>query len=230
MSASGSTGRMPLPPIGGTNMDQVDRMLARPKLYYNIDGMGELSGGLMCLAFSILGTMQLRAPKESVWHSMYFFIIYVGLMLVILKYGIQAIKKHITYPRTGFVEYRKRDKMWPGIFAALLAPLVVALIATAAQRHWDLTMFVALLGLLFTGVYAYHFARTVRWKWLVTAAIAFVSVLIVAFPQIWFWVDSTWIGAYWLMFMLDGALLFISGGISFCLYLRHTQAPGEESQ
>jgi len=210
-------------------MDQVDKMLDRPKIYYNIDGVGELGLGFMFLAFSLLGSMQLHAPEESVWHSMYLFIIYVGLMCVIIKYGSQAIKKHITYPRTGFVEYRKRDMMWrPMIVGALSAPLVLGLIIALARSHWKLATPGPLLGLVFAAGYGFRLARTVRWKWLVASAMAVASVLIVGFPQIW--LDPSWRGAYWLTFMLYGALLLISGGISFWLYLRHTQAPPQENQ
>lgn len=210
-------------------MDQVDRMLDRPKLYYNIDGVGELGLGFGFLAFSLLGSMQLHAPKGSVWHSMYLFIIYVGTMCVIIKYGSLAIKKRITYPRTGFVEYRKRDIIWrPMIVFAPIALLTMVLILTLARSHWRLATPGPLFGLVFAAIYGFRIARTVRWKWLVASAMAFASVLVVAFPQIW--LDPSWLGAYWITFMLYGALLLISGGISFWLYLRHTQAPAQENQ
>ena len=211
-------------------MDQVDRMLARPKIYYNVDGVGELGMGFTCLAFSLLGTMQLHAPKGSVWHSMYLFVIYVGLMLVIVKYGSLAIKKRITYPRTGFVEYRKKSMISRFVIGGAVGGLTTVGICIAVQRHWDLTTLASLFGLLFAGGYIYGAARTVRWKWSVALAMAFVSVLVSVYPRIWFWVDDTWIGAYWLTFMLDGALMLISGGISFWLYLLHTQAPAQENQ
>lgn len=210
-------------------MEQVDRMLAQPKIYYNIDGVGELSMGFMCLTFSLLGTMQLNSPKGSVWHSMYLFIAYVGLMLTIIKYGSLAIKKHITYPRTGFVEYRKQDRMSRFIIGGAVGGLTPVGICIAIQRHWDLTILVSFFGLLLAGGYAYGVARTVRWKWSVALVMAFVSVLISVYPRIWLWVDDTWIGAFWLTFMLDGALMLISGGISLWLYLCHTQAPAQEN-
>ncbi len=208
-------------------MDQVDRMLDRPKIYYNIDGVGELGLGFGYLAFALLGSMQLHAPKGSVWHSMYLFIIYVGLMCVIIKYGSKAIKKHITYPRTGFVEYRKLHTFWR---LMIMGALTTVGLSIALWRHWDLTTLVVLFGLLLAGGYAYGIARTVRWKWLVASAMAFISLLIAVFPRIWIWLDPSWIGAFWLTLMLDGALLLISGSISFWLYLRHTQAPAQENQ
>jgi len=38
------------------------------------------------------------------------------------------------------------------------------------------------------------------------------------------------VGAYWLTFAVFGAVMMVSGGISFWLYLRHTQAPVQEGR
>jgi hypothetical protein len=212
-------------------MDQLGSLLDRPKAYYNVDGVGELGGGFMCLAYALLGWMQLHAPKGSVWHSMYTFIIYFGLMCLIIRYGSKAIKKHITYPRTGFVEYRKRDTWLPMIMGGGISMLMVVALVLAIRSHWNLTTSVSLYGLLVAAGYAYRFARTVRWKWLVAWAMAFASLLIAVNPAdlVESLADHSWIGALWLMFMLYGTMLLISGGISFGLYLRHTQAPSQEA-
>jgi len=88
-----------------TNMHQIPSLLERPKLYYNVDGVGELGIGFMCLGWSLLGWLQLHTPRTSVWHPMYTFPIYVAVMLSIIHYGSKAIKNRITYRRTGFVDY-----------------------------------------------------------------------------------------------------------------------------
>ena len=94
-------------------MDEIESLLNRPKYYNNIDGLGELGGGFMALSFGFIQWMQVRSPAHSAWHSMWVFCIYFGSMWAIHRYGTKAIKEHITYPRTGFVEYRKRDRVWP---------------------------------------------------------------------------------------------------------------------
>ena len=50
--------------------------------------------------------LQAHTPREAIWNQMYGFLIYVGIMLAVIHYGSKAIKTHVTYPRTGFVEYR----------------------------------------------------------------------------------------------------------------------------
>lgn len=214
-------------------MEQIESLLNRPKAYYNIDGVGELAAGFMCLGFALLMWLQENAPKESAWHGMPVFIIYMGSLCLILHYGPKAIKKHITYPRTGFVQYPKRDTLGrPAILGAVVAAAVSAGVAIALRRHWNLTTPASLMGLLFAASYAYGFARTVRWKWAVACVVALGSLAIAANPSdlVGSLADRSWRGAFMLVMTLYGAVLLISGGISFWLYLRHTEAPAPEAQ
>jgi hypothetical protein len=91
---------------------------------------------------------------------------------------------------------------------------------------------VLLFGLFLAATYAYGFARTVRWKWAVACAMAWGSLAIVFLPAnlIAAQADPSWGGAFALSMMLYGTLLLVSGGISFWLYLRHTQAPAPDAQ
>ena len=212
-------------------MEQIESILNRPKTYYNIDGVGELAMGSMCLGCGLLMWLQAHAPKDSFWHGMPAFIIYFGLMCLILHYGPKAIKKRITYPRTGFVEYRSRDSHWrPAIHGAVAGAAAVGL-AIALRRHWNMTTPASLFGLLFAATYAYHFARTVRWKWVVAGVVALGSVAIAMLPPdlVGAWADHSWQGAFILIMTLYGVVLLVSGGISFWLYLRHTEAPAPEA-
>ncbi|MGA2770749.1 MAG: hypothetical protein ABSG26_08040 [Bryobacteraceae bacterium] len=214
-------------------MDQIESLLNRPKAYYNIDGVGELAGGFMCLGCGLLMWLQAHAPKDSVWHGMPAFIIYVGLMCLILHYGPQAIKKHITYPRTGFVQYRARDARWrPAILGAVAGAATTVGLAVALRRHWNMATPASLIGLLFAATYAYGFARTVRWKLAVAGVVALGSVAIAMLPPdlVGALANHSWAGAFMLIMTLYGAVLSISGGISFWLYLRHTEAPAQEAQ
>jgi hypothetical protein len=171
---------------------------------------------------------------------MYMLFIYVGLMCLIIHYGSKAIKKHITYPRTGFVDYRARDTIWrPLIFAMVFSALAGIAIIVALRWHWDMTTPGSLIGLVFAATYAHGVARSVRWKWAVVWVMAFGSIVIAILPadlagalakDSWVTaiVSAKLVGAFLLSLMLYGTLLAISGGISFWFYLRHTQAPTPE--
>lgn len=221
---------------------EIESLLARPKAYYNIDGVGELGVGLMCLGFALIEWMQMHMPKDSVWNQVYMLFIYVGVMCSIIHYGSKAIKKHITYPRTGFVQYRLLPALW--------FPLAIALVVSAGgsvaflwalRSHWELTTPVSLMGLLLAASYAYGIARAVRWKWIVVCAMGLSSLLLallpadlVEAPARHSWVTAVFparaVGAVWLTMLLYGTLMLISGGVSFVLYMRHTQPPVRDPQ
>jgi hypothetical protein len=223
-------------------MERVGSLLNRPKDYYNIDGVGELGMGFMCVGFALIQWLQVHTPEGSVWNRMYTLFVYVGLMCAVIHYGSKAIKEHITYPRTGFVEYRTRDTVWRPLIIALGfgAPASIGLLI-AARSHWDMTTPASLVGLVFAATYAHGFARTVRWKWAVVWVMAFGSVLIAVLPAdlIGALADRSWVtrlfpaklvGAFLLSMMLYGTMLLISGGISFWLYFHRTQAPAREDR
>ena len=220
-------------------MDPVASLLDRPKFYRNIDGVTELGGGVLCLGCALFLWLQIHSPANSVWHRTSIFA-FVGLMLVI-HYGTKAIKTHITYPRTGFVEYRRSSRRLTGIIAAALGALVPVGLIIASRRHWDITTPASLIGLVFAAAYAYQIARPVRWKWVVVWAMALGSLVIAFLPaevlaslandsSAAHPVRAKLAGTTLLSLMVYGTMLLISGGLSFWLYLRHTQAPAQEAQ
>jgi hypothetical protein len=222
-------------------MDQVGKLVERPRLYCNIDGVGELGIGFMLLGFALLQWLQVRTPEGAIWHRMDTFCVYVGSMCLAIHYGSKAIKKHVTWPRTGFVAYRASQHWVAAAIAAPIGALVAVGMSIALRRRWDFTTPGALIGLGFVAVYAYGFARTVRWKWIVAGVMALGSLVIAFLPANLIaavandsWVThlarAEFVGAWLLSMTFFGAILFVSGGISFWLYLRHTQVPAEEGQ
>lgn len=216
-------------------MDQVGSILDRPKFYYNIDGLGELGGSVMCLGFALLLWLLMRSPADSVWHQISFLAL-VGLMFLI-HYGTKAVKTRITYPRTGFVEYRK--PLHTQAIAAALGALTAVGLAIGFRRHWDISALASLTGLVFAAAYAYQIARAVRWKWVIVGAIAAASFVIAFLPADVLGALGSHLpvahpdklgGAILLSLMVYGTMLLVSGGISLWLYLRNTQAPAQEGQ
>ena len=218
-------------------MDQVGSLLDRPRLYHNIDGLGELGGSVMCLGFALLLWLRMHSPADSVWHRISSFL-FLGLMLLI-PYGIKAVKVRITYPRTGFVEYRK--PFHAQAIAAALGTLTTVGLAIGFRRHWDISALASLTGLAFTAVCGYNFARAVRWKWVIVGAMAVATFVIAFLPTdvlgalgndspVTHPDRAKFDGTILLSLMVYGTMLLISGGISLWLYLRHPQAPAQEAQ
>jgi hypothetical protein len=226
-------------------MDQVERLMQRPLLYNNIDGVGELGLGCMFLGSALLQWL----PIRDIWWHRYGSFVGFLLLITAIHYGIQSIKTSITFPRTGFVAYRKRETVWrPMILGAGVSALIAAGLYFVTRSYWDIdgshwamTMPAILLGLVFAAGYAYGIARAVRWKLGVAAAMAICSVEIVMLPMgaIRAMTGNTsaavtaheWIfGALLLTFVINGVFLLISGSVSLVLYLRHTQPAAETAE
>jgi hypothetical protein len=197
----------------------------------------------MMWGYVLIMWLQLHTPKGSIWNQMYVLFIGVGLMVAIIHYGTKAIKNHITFPRTGFVAYRTRNMIWPAIIIFVVSALVGAgsayVVFVTIRSHRGIAMPVLCIGLLFAACYAIGVARRVPWKWALVLAQVLGSLAIAVLPgdltaalasaSLAPWFSARSAGAFLLCFMLYGTLLLISGGITFWLYLRHTQAPTEEA-
>jgi hypothetical protein len=235
----------PLPNGRGWDMDKIESLLQRPKFYNNVDGVGELGVGVMLLSFGLLQWLQANSPHNAIWHKFYVALPLILLMASIIDWGSKAIKKHITYPRTGFVEYKKRDTVRAGAVAFVVSALVAMGLAIGIRTHWGIDSHwrlaapTALFGLLFAASYAYGIARSVLWKWVVVGAIAICSFVIAMLPAELLGamagsgtggVSAPAIGAWLLSILSYAAILLTSGGLSFVFYLRHTQPPAEAAQ
>jgi hypothetical protein len=226
------------------DMDRIERILQRPKLYNNIDGVGELGLGFMFLGFSLLQWLAIHTRQGSFWDR-YGAMVGFAVLFAVIHYGSKAIKTHITYPRTGFVEYRKlkSTRLSALVLGCAMALLTALGLYFAARLHWEiggsrwgLTTPVALVGLVFVVFYVLHMVSAVRWKLAAAAAMAVCSVAIAMLPagvvgavagsrSAVATLDERSSGAWLLTIWLYGAILLTSGGISFMLYLRHTQPP-----
>ena len=231
------------------NMDQLKSLLRRPKFYNNIDGVGELGGGIVSLGFAIILWISIGMPVDSTWNRMDLSIACYLLIFFAIDYGNKAVKKRITYPRTGFVEYRKPLPFW----AALILIIGLGTLLNVGEKylerwhgeiespHWGVTTPAALGGLLFAAFYAYGYARTVRWKRGVagTMVIGVVAIAMLPADALGALARNLWghggleyrcDAMLFLSLMLYGSLMLISGGVSFVLYMRHTQPAAETAE
>jgi hypothetical protein len=193
----------------------------------------------MFLGYALLLSVKVRAPAHSFLDRSAFFL-WIALMCGI-HFGMKAIKSRITYPRTGFLEYRKRDQIWYALLGAAFVALFI-LLGTVA-RHWRSAIVPAayLFGPAFVASYAYNIARAVRWKWVIAGAMALSSIFIAFVPaDILAWLAGLSLAAYpvgarvagilLLSFLVYGAILLVSGGITFRNYLKNTPVLEQDAQ
>jgi hypothetical protein len=227
-------------------MENIERLLDRPRNYYNIDGVAELGMGFFMLSFSVLYWIMLHTPESSLWHSIYVLVAFMTVTSIVVNYGCNAIKKHITYPRTGFVEYRptyKTVKGWVRIaISSCAAALISAGMVLAIKHRFSISTLVSLYGLPLAVGYRFRARKmylNLRWKWIVFLAMVAASFAITLLPaglldslaghtHMGTVLTSQALGAFWLTWVVYGALILLSGGTTFYLYLHSTQAPVPE--
>jgi hypothetical protein len=165
-------------------MEQIESLLKRPALYSNIDGVGELGMGFMFMGFSILAWFQAHSSPDSIWRNMWAFMGYVVLMCLVLYFGMKAIKERLTYPRTGFVSYRKSKQAWVFTIASAIAAITAAAAFYLAKMPSEPGVaFFLVVSIAFISVYAYQSAFAVHWKWIVVAAMMAAAVITVYLPS-----------------------------------------------
>ena len=212
--------------------NELQNYLELPKRYNNIDGTGEMAMGLMGLGFTFLNYLSSVLPKDSIWrHGLPSVVLVLGGLLPlfgVLYWGPKAIKKHITWPRTGYVAYRVGGKSWWTIIAAaaVLATGVHCLMRFDRWHDWRSLSWMGNVVVFAVG-YGYwirRFSREHSWKWfvllfMVLGLFAIALIAPAGFKGLWrpmfAFVCLTWIG---------------SGAATLYLYIQHAQQPAPEAE
>ena len=90
----------------------VERAERRARQYWYDDGLTEIGAGCIFLAIGALFLAESFFPKGSLPAS--FSAIGIVLLVAggiwIVSWGVKAAKARITYPRTGYVRYQRRQR------------------------------------------------------------------------------------------------------------------------
>lgn len=157
--------------------------VTRIKRYENIDGTGEMVVGLVLLGYFLAGYLVALLPENTAtWVRVVVIYASLALAVVLAYWARRAIKRRITWPRTGYVAYRRSGKVWWGKLAiACLNVLAFVTVVTLLIRRghvmsaWNLSPKtwnprVVLLVVISTVAYGIWIPRgggEHRWKWLV---------------------------------------------------------------
>ena len=203
--------------------DPIEEARQRTARYWHIDGLTELAFAFVCLALGVYFYLQATLPQESTLYK----ILDVSFVLVLFGAGFFAnkvlalLKNRITYPRTGFVSYRRQKSgksRW--IFAGaamLMGALTGGLLAGApASFDWMPAVTGLILGIAMLVV---GFQVGLARFYLVSAA-----SLLLGFGLALAGLGNV-IGLGY-FYLLMAAVLAASGGLTLWNYLRSTE-PGE---
>ena len=201
--------------------DELDDYVRRPMRYQHIDGIWEMGIGFLFLAIPLLGKSLKDAPRNSVWHWRSTAVLSFALLLFVVIGGVRALKKRVTYPRTGFVKYRGlAGKPWVTAIIAGALSVPATILYAFLWRRFRFSVPVALNSAVWGLMYAFATRMDGAWRWVLLAVMVVGPVVISMHPVGRDWLDTPWVGFL-------GLTWFASGLIAFRLYLRRTR-PAEE--
>ena len=196
----------------------------RVKRYWYTDGIGELVGGGMFVLLGIYFAIQEFLGQNSIASV----ILQVGLMffmiggMFISQRIINTLKTHLTYPRTGYVEYQvnERNMRQRQILAGILGLIVAALTVVFVRlfHYFDsivavTAVIVALILVVMTvkssGVPRFYFLGAI------SLAVGF-ALSISGLPNGY---------SLGLFYTSMGVAFIISGGLTLWHYLRENPLP-----
>ena len=227
------------------------------KRYDNIDGTGEMLMGMMMLGFGLLGYLQSILPKDSIWRTNFFLslLFMYGVLFLAVGPGYLirwAIKRRITFPRTGFVSLgvgahhtgadvgglgaKVKKSYWALIMVSAIIGAAVAAglacLVAIQKRHLGAMMwlvgvgYVGYLGLwvLLYAFWIWRMGREHRWKWLMLLVMALGLLVIGIFGP------GNYIEVARPVMLFVGAVWVFSGVATLCSYLRHTKPTTPETE
>ncbi|MBI5963844.1 MAG: hypothetical protein HY863_10250 [Chloroflexi bacterium] len=206
--------------------DETTQIEQRVKRYWYSDGIGEMIGGVMFFLLAVYFSLQQYLGDESFMGEMLqagFVLLLIGGIFLARRL-INFLKTRVTYPRTGYIEYRTNNRNL-NLMRALtfVVAMIVAAVSLLVARKFDsLDAMVAVTGLLVAFIFAVKQGLTSgvgRFYFISALSLALGGILSV----------SGFARGYnlGLFYGLMGLVFVISGGLTLKSYLRENPLPTE---
>ena len=208
--------------------DETSQIEQRIKRYWYRDGIGEMMGGVMFLVLAGYFSLQQYLGDESFIGG----ILQAGLVLLLIggvyvgRRVVNSAKARITYPRTGYVEYRTNsvNAVLMRILAAFTAMTVASMSVFVARKFDSIDAMVAVTGVLVAVILMVKQgwgSGLGRFYFLSAASLVFGGILSV----------SGFARGYnlGLFYALMGIAFLISGGLILKRYLNENPLPPVEA-
>lgn len=199
--------------------DNISDVEQRVKRYWYVDGFGELvGGGGMCLILALYFSAQQYLGDDSLISGL----LQASLVLVLLgglfvvRRLISAAKLRVTYPRTGYVEYRvsEKNRLVTGILSAVVGMIMAMTFIFIVRQFNQIDAMVAVSGVVMGIILLVKQVWTVKVKrFYILSAMALIygAVLSVSgFPR------GYNLGLFYALMSLS---FVISGGLTLKKYL-----------
>ncbi|KPL80126.1 hypothetical protein ADN00_01825 [Ornatilinea apprima] len=205
--------------------DPVQQMMKKTQRYWYVDGLAEIGAGALILLLGLLYLVVGWLP----WQGVKAILLGLGMPVLLLggMVGVRAwvnrAKQRLTYPRTGYVEYRrpKTARRWlvlllSGVVSATTIALLINFMPLLGERF-----VMALTGLLVFAGMSYLAYQVNLWRFLLVGAAALAGGLLASLLNIPDPFNSA------LFFGVFGAAWLVSGGLTLRAYLA-SSTPAEE--
>jgi hypothetical protein len=198
----------------------------RVKRYWYVDGFGELvGGGGMCLLLAIYFAAQQYFGDNSLIGGL----LQASLVLVLLggmflvRRLINAAKLHVTYPRTGYVEYpAPQNKRMMAILSAVVGMIMAITFIFIARQFSRIDAMVAVTGVVMGIILVVKQVWTAKMKrfYVLSAAAVLYGVFlsVSGFPR------GYNLGLFYALMSFS---FVISGGLTLKRYLDENPLPTE---
>jgi hypothetical protein len=197
--------------------DTLQRTALRTRQYFNVDGLVELAFGCLFLIWALHYVLGNRIPSEISIVLNATSILLVPLFFIV----IGAVKKRITYPRTGYLmprcppNFTKRRAFGLALSISAVGALTAWFLLGSApgghQREVDWILFV--LSVFFALILVFIGQGLHRFYWL--AGLSIIAGAVIVMLQI-----PDWRFRSGLFYMILGAGLLVSGSLTLWTYLR----------
>lgn len=209
--------------MNNNDMKQVEKRVRR---YWYTDGIAELASGgmflLLGLYFGVLGYFE-EGSLVSVILQVSMLLVFVGGAFAV-RWLVNTLKSRLTYPRTGYVEYRVKDsdtrkRRWVIVVSAMVISAVSGVLVNYI-RVLDSMVFITglLVGVIFIALRGKSSGLK---RFYVLGGLAIVSGIALSYsglPQVY---------TLTLFYGLLGIAILISGGLVLRRYLAENPLQSE---
>jgi hypothetical protein len=211
---------------------QIDDYAKRPIRYQNIDGLGELGIGVLWTGFALLLSLLRTTPSSSFRYAYVTVLVCLLALSFALFYCRSALKRRLTYPRTGYVKYRNTRIAGWKIAAGMLAGFALWFAFDVVMRHFAAhsyqTGLIVWTSAGMTLLYIFVTRMDAAWRWVVLAALIAAPAVVATLPLRHSRLDTF---SLWLdIFIVESLIFIVSGVIALTFYLRRNPVPEQGAE
>ena len=196
----------------------------RPVRYWNVDGLPELMMGLLWIVWGGTWLLGQRVPHDWRWAAYW---LLVPPTLAAAAYGVnwatRRLKARVTFPRTGYVEWKAPG---PGTrigaaAVAITAALALAVMVLTGDSRPDGQMVTPIIAVILSLGFVVISVRQHAPHYLALGGVALALGIALG------WTHGGWTSVNW-MFLGLGLALTLVGGLRLARFLRrHAPSPEE---